>query len=36
MEAEIRLEDGKTYKGEMKNGKPHGLGTLIWPNGDIY
>ena len=25
-----------TYVGEVKDGKPHGHGTAIWPNGSSY
>jgi len=28
--------DGEKYVGELKNGKPHGKGTLTSPNGDVY
>ncbi|MDZ7697715.1 MAG: hypothetical protein U5R49_12610 [Deltaproteobacteria bacterium] len=29
----LRFPDGLTYKGEIKNGIPHGKGTLILPDG---
>lgn len=28
--------DGTTYSGELKDGKPEGQGTQIWPEGDRY
>lgn len=30
---EVTYEDGSTYKGEFKNGNPHGKGVMEWPNG---
>ena len=33
---EIFMGEGRRYKGEMKNGKPHGIGKEIWPNGSSY
>lgn len=33
---EIFMGGGRKYKGEMKNGKPHGIGKEIWPDGSSY
>ena len=27
---------GGTYRGHVRQGKFHGRGTRVWPNGDIY
>jgi len=32
----IIYEDGSRYIGELKEGVPHGKGTLIWPDGKNY
>ena len=34
-EESIEFEDG-TYVGEVKDGLPHGQGTLTWPDGTEY
>jgi hypothetical protein len=34
-EASLLSEEGK-YEGDLVNGKAHGKGTYIWPNGDKY
>lgn len=34
--SELTFPDGSRYKGEVQNGKPHGVGALTWPNGDVY
>lgn len=31
-----KLPDGSTYEGEMKEGKPHGKGTRVFPEGHQY
>ena len=31
-----RKENLPTYKGDVKNGVPNGLGIIIYPNGDKY
>jgi hypothetical protein len=31
----IELDDG-FYTGQLRNGKPHGLGKMVWSNGDSY
>lgn len=33
---EITLPDGSKYIGELKDGKPHGQGVVIHPNGAQY
>jgi hypothetical protein len=30
------LIEGSKYKGELKDGKPHGQGTYTWPDGEKY
>ena len=32
----VDWQDGSTYVGEIKNGKPHGHGKYTWPDGDEY
>ena len=32
----LLLDGGLKYKGQTKNGVPHGFGKLVWPNGDSY
>lgn len=32
----VSESDGRTYKGEFKNGNWHGNGRYSWPNGDEY
>ena len=29
----VDWQDGSTYVGEIKNGKPHGHGKYTWPDG---
>ena len=29
-------QDGGQYKGEIVSGRPHGKGTTIYKNGDVY
>ena len=28
--------NGEQYEGEVAAGKPHGVGSMRWPNGDVY
>jgi len=30
------LDGGIKYKGQVKAGVPHGIGKMVWPNGDYY
>ena len=32
----IILDGGLRYKGPVRAQVPHGIGKLIWPNGDFY
>lgn len=32
----VILDGGLKYSGKLLNGIPHGLGKLVWPNGDTY
>ena len=32
-EERIEFEDGSVYVGEVKDGAPHGRGTITWPDG---
>jgi hypothetical protein len=32
----IKLEDDSHYIGELKDGVPHGIGMMIWPDGSFY
>lgn len=32
----IHYDDGVVYTGQILNGKRHGKGKLVWPNGDVY
>ena len=32
----LLLDSGLKYKGQVKAGVPHGLGKMVWPNGDYY
>jgi len=34
--SELIYENGGVYKGQIKNGKPHGIGVLIFENGTKY
>jgi hypothetical protein len=36
IKAKLTLEDGSTYSGKIKDGKPHGIGTWIWSDGSQY
>ena len=33
---EIFIGGGRRYKGDMQDGKPHGVGKEIWPDGSSY
>lgn len=35
-DVEVRVADGATYRGPMKNGKMHGHGLLVFPDGERY
>jgi hypothetical protein len=30
----LRYPDGRVYTGEIRDGKPHGYGTMVYPNGN--
>jgi len=30
------MKDGLFYRGEFREGKKHGKGILVWPNGNQY
>ena len=32
----LYLADGRIYRGEVVEGRPHGEGTMIWPSGAVY
>ena len=32
----LLLDGGIKYKGQIKAGVPHGIGKMVWPNGDYY
>jgi hypothetical protein len=32
----LQLEDGGEYNGEVKDEKPQGQGTCVWPGGATY
>ena len=32
----LYLSEGRVYRGEVLNGRPHGEGTLTWPSGAAY
>lgn len=32
----LRLDGGIKYKGQINAGVPHGIGKMVWPNGDYY
>ena len=32
----LNYDDGSTYEGEIKDGVPHGKGSLVWADGDTY
>ena len=32
----LDLGDGRVYRGEVLDGRPHGEGTMIWPSGTAY
>lgn len=32
----FKCSDGAKYKGQIKDGEPHGIGTKTWPDGDQH
>ena len=36
MEEEVTINENQRYRGDMKEGHPHGFGKLTWANGDVY
>ena len=32
----LYLTEGRVYRGEVLDGRPHGEGTIVWPNGAVH
>lgn len=32
----LEMPDGRTYRGKVRDGKPHGRGVMLWKDGTRY